>query len=219
MDCSTPGLSVLHHLPKFPQVHVHCINDAIQPSDFSDTLFSFCPQSFPASGTFPVSPLFTSDDQYTRVSASPSVLPMSIQGWSPLILTALTSLLSKGLSGVFSSTTVWRHQFFGTLPLYSPALTTVHDHWEDHSLDYMDLRGQNNVSAFQHSVLADLSQLSCQEAIIFWFHSCSHHPQWLQSPGRGNPSISTFSPSICHAVMGLDAMILGCVFFSLKPAL
>ena len=82
----------------------------------SDTLFSFCPQSFPASGTFPMSRLFASDDQNTGASASASVLPMSIQDWFPLRLTSLISFLSKGLSGVFSSTTVRRHQFFGTLP-------------------------------------------------------------------------------------------------------
>ena len=74
------------------------------------------PLIFPSLKGFSMSQLFTSDDQYTRVSASPSVLPMSIQGWSPLILTALTSLLSKGLSGVFSSTTVQRHHFVGALP-------------------------------------------------------------------------------------------------------
>ena len=62
MDRSTPGLPVHHRLPKFAQVRGHCIGDAIQPA-FSDALFSFCPQSFPASGTFPVSRLFTSDDQ------------------------------------------------------------------------------------------------------------------------------------------------------------
>ena len=79
---------------------------------FSDALFSFCPQSFPASGIFPVSRLFTSHDQNTGASASASVLPVNIQSWSPLRLTGLISLLSKGLSGVFSSTTVKRHQFF-----------------------------------------------------------------------------------------------------------
>ena len=78
----------------------------------SDVLFSFCPQSFPASRTS-VSQLFTSDDQNTGASAS--VLPKGIQGWSPLRLTDLISLPSKGLSGVFSSTAVWRHQFFGVL--------------------------------------------------------------------------------------------------------
>ena len=77
-------------------------------------LFSFCLQSFPASGTFPMSSWFISDDQNT--GASTSVLPMSIQGWYPLRLTGLISWLSRVLSGVFSSTTVWRHQFFGTLP-------------------------------------------------------------------------------------------------------
>ena len=82
----------------------------------SDSLFSFCLQSFPASGTFPMSQLFTSDDQNTRVSALATVLPMSIQGWFPLRLTSLISLLSMGLSGVFSSTTVQRHQLFGAPP-------------------------------------------------------------------------------------------------------
>ena len=77
---------------------------------------SSSPQSFPASGTFLMSCLFTSDDQNTRASASLSVLPVNIQGSSPLRLTGLISLLSKGLSGVFSSTTVPRHQFFGVLP-------------------------------------------------------------------------------------------------------
>ena len=65
---------------------------------FSDALFSFCPRSFPASGTFPMRCLFTSDDQNTEASASASVLPVIIQGWSPLRLTGLISLLSKGLS-------------------------------------------------------------------------------------------------------------------------
>ena len=80
----------------------------------SDALYSFCPQSFPASGTFPMSRLFTSDDQNTGASASASVFPVNIQGWSPLRLTGLI-LLSTGLSGVFSSTTVQKHQFFGFL--------------------------------------------------------------------------------------------------------
>ena len=82
----------------------------------SDVLFSFCPWYFPGSGTFPMRWLFTSDDQNTRASASASVLQMSIQCWFPLRLTGLISLLSKGLSGVFSSTTVQKHQFFGILP-------------------------------------------------------------------------------------------------------
>ena len=111
MDCSTPGLSVPHHLLKFVQVHVHCISDAILWY-----LFSFCPQSLPASGTFPTSQLFSLGDQNTGTSALASVLPKSIQGWFPLRSTGLISLLSRGLSGFFSSTTVRRHQFFRALP-------------------------------------------------------------------------------------------------------
>ena len=82
----------------------------------SNTRFSFRHQSFPVSGTLPMSQLFASDDQNIRASASVSVLPISIQGLFPLRLTYLISLLARGFSGVFSSTTVQRHQFFGTLP-------------------------------------------------------------------------------------------------------
>ena len=78
--------------------------------------FSSRPQSFPASVSFPMSQLFVSGGQSIRASASASVLPMNIQGWFSLGLTGLISLLSKGLSRVFSSTTVWKHQFFGTQP-------------------------------------------------------------------------------------------------------
>ena len=113
MDCSMPGLSVPHHLPKLARVHAHCISDAIQASHPLTSSSSFCPQSFPALGSFPMSRLFSLDDQNTGVSASASVLPMSIQGWSPFRLTGLISVLSRGLSGVFSSTIVWRQQFFG----------------------------------------------------------------------------------------------------------
>ena len=74
--------------------------------------FSSCPQSFPASGSFPISQLFTWGGQSTGVSASASVLPMNTQDWSPLGCTGWTSLQSKGLSRVFSNTTVQKHQFF-----------------------------------------------------------------------------------------------------------
>ena len=76
--------------------------------------FSSCLLSFPASGSFPVSQLFPSGVESIETSASVSVLQMNIQGWFPLGLTGLISLLSKGLSRVFSSTTVKKHQFFGT---------------------------------------------------------------------------------------------------------
>ena len=80
---------------------------------FSVIPFSSCPQSFPASGSFPMSQLFTSGGQSIRVSSSASVLPMN---WFLLGLTGWISLQSKGLSRVFSNTIVWKHQFFGAQP-------------------------------------------------------------------------------------------------------
>ena len=89
--------------------------------------FSSCLQSFPASGSFQISQFFAWGDQSIGASASASVLPMNIQGWFPLGLTGLISLLSKGLSRVFSNTTVQKHQFFGTffiVQLSHPYMTT-----------------------------------------------------------------------------------------------
>ena len=80
---------------------------------FSDILFSSCPQSLPASGSFPMSQFLASGGQSIGVSASESVLPMNTQDWSPLKWTGWISLQSKGLSRVFSNTTVQKHQFFG----------------------------------------------------------------------------------------------------------
>ena len=77
--------------------------------------FSSCLQSFPTSGSFQMSQLFTSGGQSIGVSASTSVLPMNTQDWSPLGWTGWISLQSKGLSRVFSNTTVQKHQFFGAL--------------------------------------------------------------------------------------------------------
>ena len=78
--------------------------------------FSFFLQSFPASGSFPMSQLFTSGGQSMGASASASVLPVNIQSWFPSGLTGLISLLSKGLSTVFSNTAVGKHQIFGAQP-------------------------------------------------------------------------------------------------------
>ena len=86
------------------------------PSSSSAAPFSPCSQFSPGSGSFPVSQLFTSGGQSIGVSASASVLPMNIQDLFTLGLTSLLSLHSKGLSRVFSSTTIWKHQFFGAQP-------------------------------------------------------------------------------------------------------
>ena len=97
--------------------------------------FSSCPQYFPASGYFQMSQLFASGGQSTGVSASTSVIPMNNQDWSPLGLTGWISLQSKGLSRFFANTTVQKHHSSVLRFLYSPTLTSTHDHWKNHSLD------------------------------------------------------------------------------------
>ena len=99
--------------PELTQTHVYWVSDAIQPSH---PLSSLSPafKSFPISGSFPMSQFFASGGQ--SIGASASVLPMSVQDWSPLGLTGWISLQSKGLSRVFSNNTVQKHQFFGVQP-------------------------------------------------------------------------------------------------------
>ena len=111
MGCSMSGFPVHHQLPEPTQPPVYQVSHAIQPSH-SVIPFS-CLQSFPASGSFPLSQFFSSGGQSLGASASASVLPMNIQGWFPLGLMGLICLQSKGLSRVFSNTTVQKHQFFG----------------------------------------------------------------------------------------------------------
>ena len=111
----TPGLPVHHQLLKLAQTHVLWAGDAIQPSH-PVVPFSSYLQSIPASGSFPVSQLFISGGQSIGASASASVLPMNIQDWFPLGLNGLIFLQSKGLSRVFSNTTVQKHQFFSIQP-------------------------------------------------------------------------------------------------------
>ena len=110
------GFPVIHYLPEFAQTHVHWISDAMQPSHPLLLPSLLALKSFPASGSFPMGQLFASGGESIRASASASVLPMNIQGWSPLGLTGLISMLSKGLSSVFSNTTVQKYLFFGAQP-------------------------------------------------------------------------------------------------------
>ena len=99
--------------------------------------FSYCLQSFPESGSFPMNRLFTSDGQSIRDSAS--VLPMSIQCWFPLRLTGLISLLSKGLSRIFSHTIVKKHKFFSIQLSLWPNSHTHKWLLENHSFDKADI--------------------------------------------------------------------------------
>ena len=113
MDCSMPGFSVHHQLLEPTQTHPSC--QWCHPTiSFSVVPFSSCLQSFPPSGSFLMSWFFASGGQSIGVSASASVLPMNIQDWFLLGLTDWISLQSKGLSRVFSNTTVQKHQFFST---------------------------------------------------------------------------------------------------------
>ena len=106
MDCSTSSPTLRAYSNSHPWGCYPTISSSIVP--FSSHL-----QSFSASGSFPMSQFFLSGGQSIRVSASASVLPMNIQDWLPLRLTDLISLQTKGLSRVFSNTTVQKHQFFG----------------------------------------------------------------------------------------------------------
>ena len=100
--------------------------------------FSSCLQSFPTSESFPVSRLFTSGGQSIGAPASSSVLPMNIQDWFPLGWTGWISLQSKGLSRIFNSTTIQKHQFFSTQPPLWSTVTSKHDYWKNLNFDYMD---------------------------------------------------------------------------------
>ena len=112
MNCSTPGLLVHHQLAEFTQTHVHQVSDDIQPSHPLSSSSPLAPNP-PQHKSFPMSQLFSWGGQSIGASILASVLQMNIQGWFPLGLTGLISLLSKGLSNVFCCTTVQNHQFFG----------------------------------------------------------------------------------------------------------
>ena len=109
MNRSTPGLPVHHQLPEFTQTHVHRVGWCHPAISSSVIPFSSCPQSFPESGSFPMSQLSAWGGQSIGVSTSASVIPMNTQDWSPLRWTSWISLQSKRLSRVFSNTTVQKH--------------------------------------------------------------------------------------------------------------
>ena len=134
MNRSTPGLPVHHHLPEFTQTcpsswWCHpAISSSVVP-------FSSCHQSFPASQSFPMSQLFAWGGHSTGISALASFLPKKSQGWSPSEWTGWMSLQSKGLSRVFSNTTLQKDQFFGA-QLSSQFNSHIHTRLlENHILD------------------------------------------------------------------------------------
>ena len=148
MGCSMPGFPIL----TISQGLLKCMSiESMMPSNHLILCWPLLhlPSIFPGIRSFPVSLFFTSGGQSIWASASASVLPMIIQGWFPIWLTGLISLLSKGLSRVFSSTTIWKHQFLGAQPSLR---SNSHIHTclvgKKHSFDYTDLCQQSDVSAF-----------------------------------------------------------------------
>ena len=143
----------------------------------SAALFSFCLPSFSASGSFPVSWLFTSGDQNIGASASASVLPMDIQSWFPLGLIGFISLLSKGLSRVFPITTILQHSAFFMVQLSDPCMTTG----KNIALTRRTLVGKvmpllyNMLSRFVMALLSRSKRL-----LISWLQSM----QWFWSPRK-----------------------------------
>ena len=160
--------------------------------------------------TFPsiMSWLFASAGQSIGVSASASVLPVNIQGWFPSGLTSLISLLSKGLSRVFSNSIVQKHQFFGTQPtLWSSS------HIHTKLLEFISFDTALTIRTSVSKVMSLLLNTMFRFVIVFLPRSFLI--SWLQSPSavilepkKIKPvTVSTVSPSICHEVMEPDAMI------------
>ena len=167
--------------------------------------FSSCPQSLPASESFPMSQLFTWGGQSAGVSASASLPPKKSQGWSPSEWTGWISLQSKGLSRVFSNTTVQSINSSVLSFLHSPTLTSVHDHWKNHSLDRR---------TFVDKVMSLFFNTLSRLVITFLPRSKHLLISWLQSPSTvilepkkmKSDTVSLFSPSICHEVILLGML-------------
>jgi len=154
VDCSIPDFSVLYCLLEFAQTHVHWVGDAIQPPHL------LLPPSSPAlhlsqhQGLFPMNQFFTSGGQSIGASASASVLPMNIQGWFPVGLTGWISLLSKGLSRVFSNTTVQSINSLAFSLLYDLALQPYMTTGKTIGLSITDLCWQYEKEIYFHPIKA-----------------------------------------------------------------
>ena len=174
-------------LPYPSLTHGACSNSCLSSWWWHPTIsssivpFSSCLQSFPGSGSFPMSQFFTSGGQSMGISASVSVLPMNIQDWSPLGWTGWISLKSKGLSRVFTNTTVQKHQFFGaffTVQLSYPYMITRKT---------IALTRQTFVGKVVSLLFNILSRLvitflpRSKRLLISWLH---HHLQWFWSPSK-----------------------------------
>ena len=181
--------------------------------------FASCLQSFPASGSFPMSQFFASGGQSIGVSASASVLPMNIQDWFPLGWTGWISLLSKGLSRVFSNTTVPKLWWINSSGSAFFIVQLLHP--------YMTTRKTIALTrwTFVDKVISLLLNILSSLVITFLPRSKRLLISWLQSPSAvllepkkiKSATVSIVFPSICHEVMGPDAMIFVFWRLSFKP--
>ena len=176
MNRSTPGLPVHHQLPEFTQTHVHRVSDAIQPSHPLSSPSPPAPNPSQHQSSFPMSQLFTWGVQTTGVSALASFLPKKSQGWSPSQWTGWISLQSKGLSRVFSNTTVQKHQFFGA---QSSSQSNSHPYMT--AGNTIALTRRTLVGKVMFLLLNVLSRL----VITFLSRSKCLLISWLQSPSAG----------------------------------
>ena len=179
MYCSTPGFLVLHYLPELAQTPVHLVGDAIQPPH-------------PLSSPSPVFNLSQHQGLFQWVNSSHHVakeLELQVQhqsfqwrvGWFPLRLTGLIRLLSKGLSRVLSSPTIWKHQLFGAQPhLYGPTLISIHDYWKKSYLWLCGLLSAKWCLWFLIAISV-CHNFSFKEEVSFNFMAAANHPQWFWS--------------------------------------
>ena len=207
--------------PELAETHIHRVGNAIQLLSPSSSVVPFSRlQSFPDSGSFS---RVSSSYQVAKVfgiSASASVLPVNIQDWLPLGLTGWISLQSKGLSRVFSNTTVQKHSFFGTQT--KPFFTVQLSH------PYITTGKTIALTRciFVGKVISLLSNTLSRLVIAFLPKSKHLLISWQQSPSAvileppKIKSVTVFivSPSLCHEVMGPDAMIFVFWMLSFKPA-
>ena len=142
---------------------------------------------------------------------------MSIQDWFPLGWTGWISLQSKGLSRVFFNTLQFKSiSYLAVSFLYSRPLTSIHDYWKNHSFDWTDFCWQSNVSAFNMLSMLVITFLPrSKHLLISWLQSPS--AVILEPPKIKSLTVSIVSPSICHEVMGPDAMILVFWMLTFKP--
>ena len=152
MNRSAPGLPVHHQLPEFTQTHVHWVGDAIQQSHPLSSPSPPAPNPSQHQSLFQWVSSLHAVAKVLGVSALASFLPKKSQGWSPSEWTSWISLQSKRLSRVFPKP--WFESINSSVLsfLHSPTLTSIHDHWKNHSLDQTDLCWQSNVSAFEYAI-------------------------------------------------------------------